>query len=103
MNLHKILAFLAGILESFTRWAGSFFKRRMPSLVEIIDEARRDWQEACKEFHLVDNEMIDYVIFKINTAERRFIALLKQARRTGVTAWPADLPGPVRTVSDSPE
>ncbi len=97
--MNKLPALWKSLLRSFLRWMGSFCQRRMPTLVEIIDEARRDWQEAIREFHLVDNEMIDYVIFKINTAERRFIALLLQARRTGVTAWPPDLPGPVRTTS----
>ncbi|AEG16798.1 YaaL family protein [Desulfofundulus sp. TPOSR] len=97
--MNKLLVFWQLVLRSISRWMGSFCQRRMPTLVEIIDEARREWQEALREFHLVDNEMVDYVIFKINTAERRFIALLIQARRRGVTAWPPDLPGPVRTTS----
>ncbi|MCS5696489.1 DUF2508 family protein [Desulfofundulus thermocisternus] len=95
--MNRLLAFWQLILKGLLRWLGSFYKRRTPTLVDIIDQARREWQEALKEFHLVDNEMVDYAIFKINTAERRFMALLNQARRSGVTAWPPDLPGPVRT------
>lgn len=62
--------------------------RQAPSLVEITDQARRDLQDAWKEFHLANNELIDYAIFKINTAERRLVNLLQQARRQGLTAWP---------------
>ena len=36
-----------------------------------------------------DSDLSEYVIYKINAAERRYIALLELARNEGVTAWPA--------------
>ncbi|MBE3587267.1 MAG: DUF2508 family protein [Thermoanaerobacteraceae bacterium] len=82
---------------------GPFFIRQVPSAVDIIDQARQDWQEANREFDLVDSELTDYIIFKINTAERRLVALLQWARRQGITAWPAgSLTPEVREQSNHP-
>lgn len=75
--------------------------RPRQGLAEMVDEARRTWREALNEYNFVDQEMIDYMIFKINAAERRFVALWREARRRGVTAWPPDLPGPVPGVHDA--
>lgn len=57
-------------------------------LVSAIEGARRDWQMALREMDQIDLELSEYVIYKINAAERRYIALLKQAREEGITAWP---------------
>lgn len=59
-----------------------------PSLLAAIENARRDWQQALREMDQVDSELAEYVIYKINAAERRFMALLEQAKKEGVTAWP---------------
>jgi len=59
------------------------------SLVTAVEYARRDWQQALKEMDHIDRDLDEYVIFKINAAERRYIALLEQARKEGVKAWPA--------------
>ncbi|OAT80209.1 hypothetical protein [Desulfotomaculum copahuensis] len=71
------------------------------TLAGMVDEARLAWREALNEYNFADQEMVDYLVFKINAAERRFIALLHQARRQGVTAWPPNLPGPVTGVHDA--
>ncbi len=60
-----------------------------PFLVTAVEHARRDWQEALKEMDHIDRDLDEYVIFKINAAERRYVALLEEARREGVRAWPA--------------
>ena len=59
-----------------------------PFLVTAVEHARRDWQEALKEMDHIDRDLDEYVIFKVNAAERRYVALLEQARREGVRAWP---------------
>lgn len=58
-----------------------------PPLVAAIESARVDWQQALREMDHIDGAMAEYVIFKINAAERRYIALLEQAKKEGVTAW----------------
>lgn len=75
--------------------------RPRPGLAGMVDEARLAWREALNEYNFADREMVDYLVFKINAAERRFIVLMHQARRQGVTAWPPDLPGPVTVVRDT--
>lgn len=60
-----------------------------PSLVTSVECARRDWQEAVKEMNHIDRDLDEYIIFKVNAAERRYIALLEQAKKEGVRAWPA--------------
>lgn len=58
-----------------------------PPLVVAIESARVDWQQALRELDHIDGTMAEYVIFKINAAERRYMALLDQAKKEGVTAW----------------
>lgn len=60
----------------------------VPDLVKAVESARRDWQLALKEIDYIDSDLDEYVIFKINSAERRYMALLEQARKEGACAWP---------------
>jgi hypothetical protein len=60
----------------------------VPPLVNAVECARRDWQLALKEINYIDSDLDEYVIFKINSAERRYMALLEQARKEGMNAWP---------------
>jgi len=60
----------------------------VPDLVKAVECARRDWQLALKEIDYIDSDLDEYVIFKINSAERRYMALLEQARKEGACAWP---------------
>ena len=41
-----------------------------------------------KEMNYMDSDLSEYIIYKINAAERRYMALLEMARKEGVTAWP---------------
>ena len=45
-----------------------------------VQNAREEWRQAIKEMDYIDGDLAEYAIFKINAAERRYIALL--------TAWP---------------
>jgi hypothetical protein len=64
---------------------------QQPGLVDTVDEARRTWKLALAEFNFVGNDLIDFAIHNIKAAERRYMALINQARREGVTAWPAGI------------
>lgn len=57
------------------------------SLKALVDAARLEWQESLKEFNLVDSDMVDYMIFKINAAERRYMLLLDQVKKENTAAW----------------
>lgn len=43
------------------------------------------------QFNYVEPGMIDYMVFRINAAERHYMALLSLARDQGVKAWPDNL------------
>jgi len=60
-----------------------------PTLLEEIDLAHKSWIEATGQLNFIDSDLLDYVIFKINAAERRFMALIKQAKEQKIAAWPA--------------
>lgn len=66
-----------------------------PRLLTAVDECRRSWKNACYDFKYCDRELVDYMVYKINAAERHYMALLAQAKREGLTAWPPNLPGPI--------
>ena len=56
-----------------------------PELLQMIDEAKADWQIAIQHFNLCDKDMIDFAIHEYQAKERRFMALLQQAKREGLT------------------
>lgn len=54
------------------------------NLPEIVDNARREWLAAHYFYKTVtDPDLIDYAIYLIKAYERRYIYLLKKARREG--------------------
>ncbi len=60
-----------------------------PTLLDAVNNARQEWQFALRELNQVESNLAEYVIFKVNAAERRYITLLEQAKKEGVTAWPS--------------
>ena len=58
-----------------------------PSLVTAVEAARLEWQQSLSEFNQIETDMVDYVIFKINAAERRYMCLLEQAKKENAAAW----------------
>lgn len=67
-------------------------------LAEAVMESLRDWKLAKEQFNYADPGLIDYMVYRINAAERRFMALLSLAKAQGVKAWPDNLAEPVKTV-----
>ncbi|MCL6611434.1 MAG: DUF2508 family protein [Peptococcaceae bacterium] len=68
-------------------------------LAEAVMESLRDWKLAKEQFNYADPGLIDYMVYRINAAERRFMALLSLAKAQGVKAWPDNLAEPVKTVN----
>ncbi len=58
-------------------------------LVSAIEYARQEWRQALNEMNNIDSDLTDYAILKTSAAERRYMALLEQAKKEGVNAWPA--------------
>lgn len=54
------------------------------SLAGVVDQARRDWLYAQTYYKTVtDPDLVDYAAFLIKAYERKYIYLLKKARREG--------------------
>lgn len=62
-----------------------------PQLLNLIHHSFKEWQTAKNQFNFIEPNMIDYVIYRLNAAERHYTALLAQARSEGLKAWPDDL------------
>lgn len=78
---------IANLRSEIARFKELIEKPAYPALVTSIKNAERDWKQALTELNHIDNDLAEYVIFKINAAERRYMALLEQAKKEGVAAW----------------
>lgn len=48
----------------------------------ILEKARQEWLAAIALFNSVsEKDLIDHAIYNLNAAERRYVFLLKEARR----------------------
>lgn len=55
------------------------------SLPEIIEQARREWQDAQAYYNTVtDTDLIDHAVYRIQAAEKRYVYLMKKARQEGI-------------------
>lgn len=53
------------------------------SLESTIEQARREWVNAKTFFdNVVDPELVDYAVYSIEAAERKYVYLLNKARAT---------------------
>lgn len=56
-----------------------------PELLEAVAQAHREWEAAKSFFETVtDPDLIDYAIYRIAAAQRRYAYLLRQAKQEGV-------------------
>lgn len=47
----------------------------------LVEEAKKDWQEARAYFNTVtEPELVDHAIYALGAAEKRYVYLLKKAR-----------------------
>lgn len=57
-------------------------------LIDLINKAHKEWQIAVNNFnHCSDDDMIDYSIYSMEAAEKRYVTLLKMARKEKLTAY----------------
>lgn len=59
----------------------------MPLLNEEITKAYKEWVDAKKVFEEINDELVDYAVFRLNAAERRYMYLLNEAKKSGMNAW----------------
>ncbi|NDI36821.1 DUF2508 family protein [Chengkuizengella sediminis] len=56
------------------------------SIYEEIEQAKQDWIAAGKKFnYAVDKDEIDFAIFSLEAAEKRYEMLLRQAKELQIT------------------
>ena len=61
----------------------------LPSLPEVIEQARQEWQNAQCYYNAVsDTDLVDHAVYLMQAAEKKYVYLLKQARSQGVTYSP---------------
>ena len=61
----------------------------LPSLPMVVEEARREWINAQYYYNTVsDLDLIDHAVYMMQAAEKKYMYLLKQARRAGVVSSP---------------
>lgn len=52
-----------------------------------IEQARSSWLVALDQMQWADDDMLDAAILYANACEKKYMALLHQARSQGFTAW----------------
>jgi hypothetical protein len=61
----------------------------LPGLPDTVEKARQEWLAAQSYYNSVtDSDLIDHAVYLMQAAEKKYIYLLKQARRKGVTYSP---------------
>jgi hypothetical protein len=61
----------------------------LPSLPEVVEQARLEWLSAQNYYNTVsDDDLVDHAAFLMQAAEKKYMYLLKMARREGVTYSP---------------
>lgn len=55
-------------------------------LLELIKQAHKDWRIAMNNYnYCFEQDMIDYSIYNIEAMERKYMCLVKRARRETIT------------------
>lgn len=77
--------------ELFAKLAGITKKQPQLELMDMIERAKREWQVALNQLDFCDQDMLDSIVHEIQAKERRFMALLQQARKENIIAWPEEI------------
>ena len=60
----------------------SIIAKKDPTLIEEIERAQKEWQEARRYFNIVSEpELVDYATYKIEAARVKYMYLLNKAKR----------------------
>lgn len=66
-------------------WPAERTDVKIPALLEGVEQARQDWIFAQRYFNEVtDEDLIEYAAYLIKTTEKKYLYLLKQARKQGI-------------------
>jgi len=78
----KIKAMLSHLSALFSSSGETPEKRETAcEYYKLVEQARREWQIARQRFEeMSDPDLIDSAIYAINSAERRYVYLLRKAR-----------------------
>lgn len=61
----------------------------VPELSDVIEQARQEWLSAQRYYNSVsDKDLVDHAVYMMQAAEKKYMYLLKQARRQGITYSP---------------
>lgn len=90
INLNTLLdSFQAGINNLAARFLSGPSVREgegdCPELLEAVAQAHREWVAAKTFFNSVtDPDLVDYAIYRIEAAQKRYVYLLRQAKQEGL-------------------
>jgi len=73
--------------ELLAKLAGITNKQPQMELIKMIEQAKKEWQVALSQLDFCDQDMLDSIVHEIQAKERRFVALLQQARKENIIAW----------------
>jgi hypothetical protein len=83
--LHNLKNFLINIIS-----IGQAVEDKVDEKQEFFDQVRKahkDWQIAVENFnYYIDPDIIDYAVYDINAAEKKFVYLIKKARKENLNA-----------------
>lgn len=65
----------------------SYCDQNQYSLLEEIEQVRKDCREAQMMLNFADADFIDQAVFRINMANSQLDALLRLAKKQGLQAW----------------
>lgn len=84
-RLTGIISVLSNRITAGLESGSSLEDCQQPTIVDTIEQAKREWLSAKAYFETVsDPELIDYSIYVLEAAERKYMYLLKKAREEGV-------------------
>lgn len=77
-----------GLTEKLNKlWVkdGNEEQKKKERMFKVIEEARKEWEDAHNLFeHVEDPDLVDYVIYTMQAAEKKYVYLYKQAKCYGI-------------------
>lgn len=62
-------------------------KNESKEIIDDINKAKKEWQIANEYFNLVhDPDLVDYAIYTLDAAKKKYVYLLSQAKKRGISA-----------------
>ncbi len=88
--LKKMADFLLKISSYFFPSEEKAVSLQQEDCFALVEQARQEWESARDRFDQIsDPDLIDHAIYNLEAAERRYIYLLKQARKEGLNLYSA--------------